>query len=116
MTGIELIAKERQRQIDVEKWDEKHDQTSAGDMQLIGAAGCYISNALNKYFRPTIIDKTRFQIRSNDEFGYPTEQYVDAWPWDYEYDKREKHNIERSLVIAGALIAAQLDRLQSENG
>jgi len=54
--------------------------------------------------------------------------FVDPWPWFDEvevtrygdglttqvpaWDKRKKHNKLRRLVIAGALIAAEIDRLQ----
>ena len=33
------------------------------------------------------------------------------WPWDKSYNKRHKHNRIRQLEIAGALIAAEIDRL-----
>lgn len=38
------------------------------------------------------------------------------WHWDPQYDKRDKHDILRSLIISGALIAAQIDLLQSGDG
>ena len=111
-TGIELIAEERQRQADVEGWNNFHDEDHTA-YQLSAAAGCYIASAQNKYFldhthsdgKPV----TRFQVRDEGE-----RKWVDGWPWDKEYDKREKHDIKRSLVIAGALIAAEIDRLNNE--
>ncbi len=34
------------------------------------------------------------------------------WPWAREWNKKEQHSRIRQLVIAGALIVAELDRLQ----
>ena len=39
-------------------------------------------------------------------------EYVDAWPWEPQFDKRGKHSRIRCLTIAGALIAAEIDRLK----
>jgi hypothetical protein len=38
----------------------------------------------------------------------------DAWPWSRNWDKRDKHSRTRRLEIAGALIAAEIDRLVSD--
>lgn len=43
-------------------------------------------------------------------------KWVDAWPWDKQYDKREKHDRIRRLVIAAALIVAEIERLQRAKG
>lgn len=94
MTGIELIAQERTRQIEVEGWDSTHDASHA-DGELSIAAACYAVNKL-----PGL---------SVAEYGN-----MDAWPWHEEWDKRRKHDRLRSLVVAGALIAAELDRLIAE--
>lgn len=122
LTGIELIAQERQRQIEVEKWDYSHDAAYSNG-ELIGAAACYAANAINK---DHVIKKTRFQVFlpaesdfmvNNGDRGDRTlrsAKWVDGWPWDKKWDKREKHDKLRSLVIAGALIAAEIDRLQNE--
>lgn len=120
-TGIELIGEERQRQIEVEGWNNLHDKDHENG-ELIGAAGCYVSSALNKQGY-----KTRMQIHLPAENGFLSGNtgdrgdrqlrkagWYDAWPWDDKWDKRNKHDYQRSLVIAGALIAAELDRLNSE--
>lgn len=39
---------------------------------------------------------------------------VDAWPWDKQDYPRKKHGRLRRLAIAGALIAAEMDRLIAE--
>lgn len=110
-TGVELIAEERKRQIEVEKFDLKRDEDYSGG-ELVGAAGCYAANALNKFYG---FQKTRFQVREAGEQiagANIVGDWKDGWPWDKEWDKRTKHDHMRSLVIAGALIAAEIDRLQ----
>ncbi len=89
-TGAELIAAERQRQIDVEGWtpehDDKHHQGEMAD-----AAACY---ALRSY-EP---------VRGD-------EKPKSMWPWAPEWWKPSDDPV-RNLVKAGALIAAEIDRLQ----
>lgn len=104
-TGAEQISIERKRQIDVEKYIVEKDVESYGNGQLMGAAGCYLSSAFNKLTNSP--KGVRFQVMN------PIGVYTDAWPWDDKYDKRDKHDAVRQLVIAGALIAAEIDRLQS---
>lgn len=123
--GVEAIKHERERQIKVEGWDYSHDEDyDAG--QLIGAAGCYVANALSKLLQDIRLTNqsplAKFQIYSaeatedvqvNQDYRIKgkTPGWEDAWPWDSKWDKREKHNTLRSLVIAGALIAAEIDRI-----
>jgi len=90
--GVSRIALERVRQKSVEGWTPEHDvQHDQGELAI--AAACY---ALNKM--PTFTDHWFDEVR-------------EWWPWHPDWDKREKHGRERSLEIAGALIAAELDRL-----
>lgn len=97
MTGIELIAEERQRQIDGEGWTPEHDDKHSND-EMARAAMCYTN-------------------------PIPSEGFITAyWPWDREWYKPSKYNESRlaprkidrvrELVKAGALIAAEIDRLQ----
>ena len=95
MDGLARIAAERQRQLEKEGWTPQHDnEHTKGEMAL--AAALYASP---------------------EPLFYPMEheggaiEFVDPWPWDREWDKRKKHNRIRQLEIAGALIAAELDRL-----
>lgn len=106
-TGIELIDQERQRQIDIEGYNVFDDNNSYNNGEIIGAAACYTVNALNKlYLENHPSDKAALaEVKMYDG--------EDAWPWSPESDKREKHDVIRSLVIAGALIAAELDRLNA---
>ena len=109
MTGAEQIAEERIRQVNQEGWTSEHDDQHI-DGSLAQAAICYAA--------PIPI----FQ-REGDERYFA---FVDPWPdsWDPEWDKRPFDSYKgeprtptheeriRMLVKAGALIAAEIDRLQ----
>ena len=95
MTGIELIAAERRRQVEEEGWTPKHDALHVNGELAQAAAyyccpdnDCYDANLL----------------------------FPDAW--DAWWMKREGFPvpIDRDLVKAGALIAAEIDRLQRKGG
>lgn len=92
MTGAELIAAERQRQIDVENWTPEHDDEH-GNGELIAAARCYAKFA-------------QYQPNGTADGSHPQ-----WWPWDEEWWKPSDDKI-RNLVKGGALIAAEIDRLQ----
>ena len=95
MTGIELIAVERQRQIAVEGWTPEHDdEHDAG--QLSEAAACYADLAA---YQGSHVDSP---IDKRPPMG---------WPWSPDWWKPSPDLI-RNLVKAGALIAAEIDRLQ----
>jgi len=98
MTGVELIAAERKRQIEEEGFTAGHDVIFRNN-ELAWCACCYAA--------PANIYKC---------LGGPPGVYrfIDPWPdwWDPIWDKRAKHQRIRRLEIAGALIAAEIDRLQ----
>lgn len=86
MTGIELIAKERQEQIEKHGYDEKHDFQNRNE-ELRNTAICLLAHDANK-----------FPFHS----------------WDIKYFvKLFKKDRKEKLIIAGALIAAEIDRLQN---
>jgi hypothetical protein len=93
-SGIELISAERQRQISKEGWTPEHDDTHKYG-ELAKAAACYAIHHTDAIVR--------------EDCGQTA---GDAWPWPEEWDKRKKHSTLRALTIAGALIAAEIDRLQ----
>ena len=111
--GVELIAEERQRQIEQEGWSAEHDeQHLEGQLALVASL----------YATPIPL----FARVEKEDGGV---EIYDPWPWwdeieqtrysssTYFYkvkagDKRKKHSNLRKLVIAGALIAAEIDRLQ----
>lgn len=96
MSGIELIAAERKRQIEVEGWTERHDDghTSA---QMAFAGACYAQAAGQIVFAKV---KT---IR--------LKEIPSMWLWARKWWKPSPDPI-RNLVKAGALIAAEIDRLE----
>lgn len=108
MNGIELIAAERQRQVSLEGYSAKHDDTHAKG-ELAMAAVCYAAN------EPVYV---RDQYVNNGVY------FCDPWPFESEWDKRPVDDDDnpvfeidsdvriRQLVKAGALIAAEIDRLQ----
>lgn len=90
-TGIELLSEERQKQIDKHGFTGAHHATHPGwynQNQLIEAAR-YLST-------PHVSHNT----------WYPAN-----WDAHWFYDLCKRSHKER-LVIAGALVAAELDRLQ----
>ena len=87
--GAELIAIERRRQIEKERWSAWHDDTIHCHDQLARAAACY---AMPERFR-----KTRKR---------------GLWGWASRWWKPVPEDRIRELVKAGALIAAEIDRLQ----
>ena len=104
MNGAELIARECVRQIEEEGWTQEHDCGHSGG-ELAWAAVCYA--APDKVYR-----------RNNDQ-TFDNFEFCDPWPWARFWDKRSrtKQNEESTtriacLVKAGALIAAEIDRLR----
>ncbi len=97
MTGAERIAAERQRQIEQEGWTAEHDDQHT-EGELAWAAVCYA--APGWVFRRAVSEREETL-------------YFDPWPetWGKHWDKRCKHSRIRELEIAGALIAAEIDRL-----
>jgi hypothetical protein len=98
MNGIELIAAERDRQINVEGWTPEHDAEHDGE-EMASAAMCYAC--------PPNLDMRSVVTRQ----GEPTPPI--EWPWDAKWYKPTPDDRVRELVKAGALIAAEIDRLQA---
>jgi hypothetical protein len=90
--GAALIAAERQRQIDRERWTPEHDDLH-DDGELLRAALCYA---------------TPSGLR--DPIGKG--RLPRSWPWEADAWKPTPDDRVRELVKAGALIAAEIDRLQ----
>lgn len=92
MNGSEMIAKERQRQIEKEGWTPEHD---AGHQhgELAKAAACYAVHGTDAVVTEPCFEST------------------DAFPWALDYDKRGKQTDVELLTKAGALVAAEIDRL-----
>lgn len=116
-SGTELIAKERSRQYSEKGWNTEHDdEHSQGELAM--AACCYAAPELL-----LVADKRADAVI-----------YSDPWPWANKYDKRFSYGTNKIdlanyrpdpksytqperidlLIKAGALIAAEIDRLQRQ--
>lgn len=100
MTGAELIAAERQRQIAEEGWTPQHD-AGHNDGDLACAAACYAVG------EPIFIQRL-YCVGGDDRL--PHIEFVNVWPFEDAWWKPKDRL--RNLVRAGALIAAEIDRLQ----
>lgn len=101
MTGAELIAAERQRQIEVEGWTREHDDEH--DLgELAWAAATYA------------LPSSEICVPISMEGDTKTIDLV-LWLWPSEWGRKQyKPSDERikNLMKAGALIAAEIDRIQ----
>jgi hypothetical protein len=101
-TGIEQIAAERKRQVEKEKWTPEHDDVEHTTGSLAIAGACYA-------LTPDVRDQ-RILNKSVLELFWPWE--IGWWkPTSTPKDDQGKRRI-RELVKAGALMAAEIDRLQ----
>lgn len=90
---IEWILAERDRQVTVEGFDEEHDHPYTDELPR--AAACYAVAAARG---PT----TALSMRDAHD--------VRIWPWS-TFWLRKPHNRQRRLIIAAALIMAELERM-----
>jgi hypothetical protein len=95
--AIDLIRAERQRQIEKEGYTAEHDDGHLGD-QMAVAAAFYA-------FPDDMRDMGRYQL-GGKEVRAPR-----LWPWPPHYWKPTPDDRIRELVKAGALVAAEIDRL-----
>ena len=96
MTGAELIAAERKRQIEEEGWSAEHDDRLAKG-QLAKAAMCYC-------------------MEPGDDVDNDNKVPPEEWPLKRKLWKPTPGNRIRELVKAGALAAAEIDRLLRKEG
>ena len=95
--GAALIALERQRQIDEEGWTPEHDDEHPH---------CELSQAAKTY-----ITAAQLVARGGDPSFLNIASVNIHWPWEPSWWKPSDDPI-RNLVKAGALIAAEIDRLE----
>lgn len=95
LSGVKLIQRERARQMSEEGWTPAHDDTHKKH-ELALAASSYLN-----------------AVASPDEEGDENGKVRPCWdwPWAKKWWKPSDDPI-RNLVKAGALIAAEIDRLQ----
>lgn len=97
LTGIELIAKERKEQIEKHLITIKSDVVVNGDFQLSSVASSLAIQEL-KDLEGEDIDLDEFK----------------PYNWDSEtFNKMMKKPYLERLIISGALIAAEIDRLKA---
>lgn len=102
--GAKLIARERRRQVEEEGWTAGHDAEHAGG-NLALAASLYAKDVADKLY--------------DADYGFIPPQMSPCpigWPWDGKWWKPTPDDPVRQLVKAGALIAAEIDRLQTLEG
>lgn len=106
--GIALITAKRQRQIEKHGWSPEHDDQHE-DGELCMAALVYASPFPVKVFASVI---PPCSCRSAGECTHlPMKMWVDPTPWDACKDVRKQGDRIEALANAGALIAAEIDRL-----
>lgn len=106
-TGIELIADERKRQIEVEGYTQQHD-LEHDVRELISAARAYTHSA-NLHILSESFNPSDSWHKTNEPFYW--NEVKNLWPWEEEFFKPT--TTLRDLVKAGALIAAAIDRLNA---
>ena len=84
--GARRIVRERDRQLAEEGWTAEHDAHWEHG-EIARAAACY---------------------------AWPIPATLKRWPWDWKWWKPSPHDRIRELEKAGALIAAEIDRLLAE--
>lgn len=105
LAGADLIYDERQRQIAAEGWTPEHDDQHDG-FELSAAARCYTLAAEATQYGPNNVTFRGYRP------GETPDRSSD-WPWHSSWWKPSDDPI-RNLVKAGALIAAEIDRLQRQ--
>ena len=92
------VLAERERQQSAEGWTADHDAGEHQDGDLARAAACYAVSA-------TCADENQLVFG-----GHPVISRL--WPWDFSWWKRSTPR--RDLVKAGALILAEIERMDRE--
>jgi hypothetical protein len=87
------VLSERRRQVEMEGWHADHDDAEHDNGSLARAAACYALGWI-----PTIIS-----------FANGGQQKRSLWPWEQKWWKPKDRR--RDLVRAGALILAEIERL-----
>ncbi len=95
LSGVFAIQEERMRQQVIEGWDSQHDdQHSVGELADAAASYAHFAS-MQEFWRESTLNKT----------------VPNFWPWNSSWWKPNDDPI-KNLVKAGALIAAEIDRIQ----
>lgn len=98
MSAIEDIAAERRRQVEAEGYSADHDDKTEGEGQMAGAAACYAFGE-------------KLWIGEQNGQGFLAKA-ASVWPWADRWWKPTTRR--RDLVKAGALIVAEIERLDRQ--
>jgi hypothetical protein len=91
------VLAERQRQVNVEGWTANHDDVEHDDGELAGAASAYALAAADKLYPHSLGDA-----------GFVADNPPASWPTTWVFKPADPR---RMLVKAGALILAEIERL-----
>lgn len=109
-TGVELIADERERQINELGYTAAHD-AAHDEEDLAFAAACYAA--------PVPIYLMRIEEGEDPDRSAGSVKWVEPWPLEWEREHRtypvSKEARLRQLTKAGALIAAEMDKLLTQD-
>lgn len=94
LKGVELIAIERQEQVDKHGFGPDHDAYADHDRGELVAAAVYLLS----------------KVPRGEKLGL----YPKHWAGRHKFKFDEKTRLEK-LVVAGALIAAEIDRIQRDS-
>lgn len=100
MSGVERIAAERQRQIEVHGYDPEDDASYFSPMLALAAACYAIPSGRREAYLSGLEMTAHIDLRAN------------LWPFKEEFWHPTPDNRIRELEKAGALIAAEIDRLE----
>lgn len=101
-SALDDIATERQRQIAMEGWSHEHDDKN-DNYELSRAAACYAMFV-------SAPDEVRGDLDGRAAFWGSEFAHIRRWwPWDWQWWKPKDRR--RDLVRAGALIVAEIERL-----
>ena len=102
--GVALIAEERRRQVEAEGWTPEHDDAH-DRCELARAAVAYATPLA----RREMVTHREVSENGGRDLVWRTPR---DWPWDADWWKPTTGDRVRELVKAGALLAAEIDRLQ----
>jgi hypothetical protein len=98
---VDVLA-ERQRQIDIKGWTPEHDDEH-GHGEMAGAAACYAHHV-----------NARAWVVGTTHDDYAQEPSPDLWPWSE--DSWKPTTPRRDLVKAAALLLAEIERRDRQEG
>lgn len=106
--AIQDVIAERRRQIMSEGWAEEHDDAHVtGSMAMAAACYAWSGSDDRPSFRQRVADALWARFGSDD--GNPIKR---MWPWAQEWWKPKSKR--RDLVRAGALILAEIERMDRQ--